>query len=459
MGKKNKQSKVIVSRGKDEMNLIEFPITLLSRRNNPNIKFIEFSDTITGKDNQPVLRRWKVIASEYGMPLAQDNDVLLALLCLGNEYHFESPVIYFHQNELFEIMRLEKSGTSYEFIKESLRRLKGVSVEAEFAFFNNGKKAYENFLCFGVIDNVFLSTSKSARSYVKLNEYLYNSIKSGYIRSIDTNFYFSLKGHITKRLFRYLDMKKYNRDFFEQEIRDLCYNHLGFNRETYKYLSSLKAKMDKSHNELYEKNFLRDVQCAMTADGDSEKYMYSFYSKSETNSESQNSNPIVIASQPVAVEKNESESEEDKLLKDLVALGITKSIAQQLIRTHSKEVIENQIKALPFRNAKDPPAVLLCSIQGNWAMPPSYVDQKKNEEIKKVEKIRRQEEEEQKAKLRRRVEQYISSMSEEERLEYTNLAREAILRDGGNFMKNRGIKQHLIDAYIFLMVEKKLNTQ
>lgn len=62
--------------GKDEMNLVEYPITLLSKRHESKTKTIEFSDTITGDGGKLIKREWIVTGSDkYGLPLAQYNDV------------------------------------------------------------------------------------------------------------------------------------------------------------------------------------------------------------------------------------------------------------------------------------------------------------------------------------------------------------------------------------------------
>ena len=58
--------------GRDEMNLSEYPVTLLTERVPPGCKTITFKDrhgtlTVTGSD-------------DYGLPAASDSDVIVALL-------------------------------------------------------------------------------------------------------------------------------------------------------------------------------------------------------------------------------------------------------------------------------------------------------------------------------------------------------------------------------------------
>jgi hypothetical protein len=172
--------------GKDEMNLVEFPITLLAKRHPSESNILEFTDTIEGEAGKLIKREWIVSGSEkYGLPLAQDNDVLLALLLVGKESTFSSPTIYFSRHKLLQIMGCRDEGRYYKRIEESLDRLKGVTIKAKNAFWDNERKGYHT-VNFGIIDGYDLFDShKSAGqlslplSNVDLNKYLYQSIQAG----------------------------------------------------------------------------------------------------------------------------------------------------------------------------------------------------------------------------------------------------------------------------------------
>ncbi len=56
----------------------------------------------------------------------------------------------------------------------------------------------------------------------------------------------------------------------------------------------------------------------------------------------------------------------------LVSLGITRKTAEMLVRTFPAETILAQIDMLPYRQAENPPAMLVRSIQEDWAPPPDY---------------------------------------------------------------------------------------
>jgi len=270
--------------GKDEMNLVEFPITLLSKRQNPELKTLEFSDTIYSTEKKLIERKWIITGSDkFGLPLAQDNDVLIAILKIGKESAFDSKTIYFSRYRLLKVMGLSNQGKNYKRIEDALKRFSGLTIYAENAFYDNDAKAYIS-LSFGVIDGykLFDSSSKDPKSHnnsVELNKYLYKSIKSGYIKNLDINLYFSLNSSISKQLYRYLDKKRYRKNKFEINLHNLAYSHIGFDPDTYNYASNIKQKLDPAHEELIKAGFLESATYAPTANRLSEKVIYIFADK------------------------------------------------------------------------------------------------------------------------------------------------------------------------------------
>lgn len=387
--------------GKDEMNLAEFPITLLSKKLSPDIKTIEFSDTIIGEENKPVKREWIVTGTDkFGLPLAHDNDVWIALLCIGKESNFESRKVNFTRYRLCKIMGWKKTGKAYKRIEEALNRLKGLSIYAKNAFWDNEKKSYVTD-SFGIIDNYRIFDMKDSDSppfsYVNLNEIIFNSIKSGYIKSLNMEIYFNLKSVIGKRLFRYLDKKRYGHGKFEINLFTLAYSHIGFNDEGYKYASDIKKKLDPAHKELMKAGFIKSAEYLPTADGRSEKIVYIFGKKAELPEGNQ-------------AEEKVKDTTEGGIIQALVDAGITPAVAEQLIREYPSQVVESQLRALPFRNAREPAAVLIRSIQENWSPPAGIGAQAKREKQKKAEIQRQDQEEQEKADRRSKIENYLSSL-------------------------------------------------
>ncbi len=74
----------IVSR--DEMNLAEFPLAVLSTRGSSSVKTLEFQDAVKGKNGELVNRQWIITgADKFGLPTSSDDEVLLGLLKLSVE--------------------------------------------------------------------------------------------------------------------------------------------------------------------------------------------------------------------------------------------------------------------------------------------------------------------------------------------------------------------------------------
>ncbi len=68
-----------------------------------------------------------------------------------------------------------------------------------------------------------------------------------------------------------------------------------------------------------------------------------------------------------------SETPEKKLLESLVKVGISGGKAQYLIENFPVNKIKSQIEALPHRKAKDPAALLIRSIEENWATAMEFI--------------------------------------------------------------------------------------
>src|SRR6185437_4623505 len=87
----------IESLGRDEMNLAEFPITLLTDRVHQGKKTLCYEDrhgklTVTGSD-------------AYGLPTAADADVIVALIQLTKlRTNFTDPMVNFTRYELLKLL-------------------------------------------------------------------------------------------------------------------------------------------------------------------------------------------------------------------------------------------------------------------------------------------------------------------------------------------------------------------
>ncbi|MBC7249519.1 MAG: hypothetical protein H5T62_04480 [Anaerolineae bacterium] len=62
----------------------------------------------------------------------------------------------------------------------------------------------------------------------------------------------------------------------------------------------------------------------------------------------------------------------DAVLSELIALGVSGSVAEILVEKYPLEEIAQQIEWLPARRPHDPPAMLVSAIQGRWGQPDGF---------------------------------------------------------------------------------------
>jgi hypothetical protein len=177
-----------IIRSKYEMNLAEFPLTLLSKNRPEKLGVIEYEDTIKGKDGKLVPRIWRVKPSiEYGFGSSELTSLLFEIFQMWKEQGFKSRRIYIGSiYNLIQRMNLTVTGTKhYDRIRDDLQALVEMSVEARNAFWDNEKKAYVS-KTFHLFDEVNLYHRSEQNSHqetlpfsnVVASETLWHSIES-----------------------------------------------------------------------------------------------------------------------------------------------------------------------------------------------------------------------------------------------------------------------------------------
>jgi len=453
-----KHNEELPETGKDEMNLVEFPITLLAKRHDPQIKTLEFSDMVEGEGGKLVKREWVVTGSDkYGLPLAQDNDILLALMAIGKEKNFSSRRIYFSRYRLCEIMGWKLGGSGYKRIEEGIDRFTGVKIKAKNGFYDNIRKCYVT-KHFGIIDSYELLDSSVPGppgqdtfpfSYVNLSEELFESIQAGYIKSLDIKIYYRFESAVTKRLYRYLDKKAYNKKKFEIGLFTLAEVHLGLQKT--KYASHIKEKLNPAHEELIKAGFLESADYQKTVDGSSQKVVYHFTQRAQSTGEA-------LCGTVHETEAPVFPPLDSALLAQLVTIGVTRNMAEQLLREYPLEAVRAQVEALPHRKAEDAPAVLVSSIMNDWTPPGSYRKDTQGQARAEAEKKRMEQEKRQKTEHRARIEGYLSSLSSKEREELICQARDQARQEYEALFPGREVPGYQVTGYLHILVEKRLES-
>lgn len=259
---KNSKTAAISVISRDEMNLAEFPLTVLSTRINPKIKTLEFRDTIISKNGKEINREWIITGTDkFGLPTSSDDEVLLGLLKLTVEDKFQNKKVYFTRYELMKILRWATEGKNYKRLQLSLDRLSGVRIKATNAFFDNEAKNYST-KNFGILDAYEINDGRENRhkpSFFIWSDEIFQSFQSGFIKKIDLDFFLDLNSAISKRLYRFLDKNFWYKSRVKMNLFILAHEKIGISRN-YKYASALKQQLETAIEELSNLGFISGVE-------------------------------------------------------------------------------------------------------------------------------------------------------------------------------------------------------
>lgn len=242
---------------KEEMNLAEYPIQYLNKIVPENVKTVEWSgETVTG-DGKKHEARWIVTGSDkYGLTRYHDRDVLLGLMYYWKQSGFNSPEILIENvADFLRLLKWPDSGNRYKDLRESLDRLAGITIIADWCFWDNTIKDYLPHIVLHIFDEV--SFEKKGRSYllrVKSSKRFWESVRDNYIKSLDLNFYLSLDTPSAKALYSYLDKKSYTSNEFVIEVIKLA-KHLGISIK--QPIRQIRRVIKEASEILVSKGFLR----------------------------------------------------------------------------------------------------------------------------------------------------------------------------------------------------------
>jgi hypothetical protein len=320
---------------KDELNLCEFPFTLLSDRAPAGVKTMRFTDTIRRANGISIERKWTISGGDaYGLPTASDEPVYLALMEIAKKNQFKSPRIEFTVYEILKRLGMPDDGRSYRRLRASLLRLNSVTITADSSFYDVVKKEYKTVYSFHILEAFCLAGGRGSRqkSFVRFSNELWHSIESGAIKSLDFSLYLSLTSAIARRLFRYLDKVAYDgKPVFSIGLRKLAFEHLGLSRNYYP--SDIKRLLKPAHEELIEMGFLGAVD---SRPGKEDEVMVYRFRRVNTDLM--------------------------QITEELTGRGMTLSAARKIVKEYPGPVIREQIEACDRQKPKNAGAWLRTAI-------------------------------------------------------------------------------------------------
>lgn len=355
--------------GRDEMNLAEFALGLASDRNPHGVKTIERKQSIITPDGKRLEQTWTITGSDqHGLPRAGDDDVLIALLKLASDQGLQNRVVQFSRYELMQILEWPTNGRTYKRIEASLDRLAGVRILAKNSFWDNARKSYTS-LNFGLIDDYLIADQPAGASrqgqlpipftHVSFNDKFFQSMRVGNMKRLDMKLYNSLPSAISRRLYRYLDKRRYRSNVFDIELNTLASVNLGLDLGVRRYASQIKQHLDTAHRELQERGFLGSWTYRWSPDREVWFVQYNF----------------CVAKLPAPAEEDEEPSANQLAL---MARGLSQKVAAKLDRAHGEriqekiDIFEQLKKAKSPLIARNPTGWLRKAIEDDYKAVPGY---------------------------------------------------------------------------------------
>lgn len=318
--------------GRDEMNLADFPLAGLASRPPKGKMSLAFEDSVWDKRQKTWINKRLTIAAstEYGLPAASDDEVILGLVQMTYAARFTDRKLVFVPAELFRVLGWRGEGRDYSRLEESLKRWVGVTLYYDHAWWDKRLKTWMD-EHFHLLDSVVIPRRRNGRGKgvdrgrrppwtVTWNETVFKSFQDGYLRRFDMGEYRKLKSTAAKRMYRFLGKRFHFTNHLTFNLRVFACERVGFNRKDDN--SQLKRRLDRAIRELEDIGLLtrltKEQRYRQLRRGDWEV-------------------TFVRKRKPTEVKPGRSTS--NTLEAALVARGVRETAAADLIRNHSPAAI------------------------------------------------------------------------------------------------------------------------
>lgn len=247
--------------GKDEMNLAEFPLSVVGKRSPGNRKTIQFEDRVWDRAKREyVARKLTITGSDLlGLPNSMDDEVLLACVQLTKQAGFADRKLRFSRYALLDCIGWKPDGRSYRRLAESLDRWAGTLVISDKAYWDKANRCWIKD-SFNILDRVLLADcdtgeSARARSAIVWGDFMWRSFQAGNLKELDFDFWLSLQSPVAKRLYRLLDKRFYFGRTVSFDLHDLAWEKIGLSRNM--HTGQIKEKLQPAHRELRDREVCR----------------------------------------------------------------------------------------------------------------------------------------------------------------------------------------------------------
>ncbi len=370
---------------RDELNLAEFPIALLTDRVPNGLKTLEFQDEIFDqKRKQLVARKLTVTGSDkFGLPTAKDDEVILGLIHLTKQANdFTDRKVKFRRSDLIKLLRWPDTGPSYRRLSKSLACWLGVTLYYENSWWDKQSgtwitKGFHIIESFEIADSGSGGQMSLLPSEFTWSEVIFRSFQSGYVKSLNFDLYCEFKYPTSQRLYRFLDKHFYRRSKLEYDLKTFACEHIGLSRNH--TAAKLKEKLQPALEELESVGFIekmsREERYKKVSHGE---WKIRLYQKVVTKAEA----------------KKEEEAQRAEA-SELVSRGITAATADDLVAAYPRDRIDHQIEVFDWllskkdnRVFKSPGGYLAESIRKSYAPPKGFESKAERERKRTAEQER-----------------------------------------------------------------------
>lgn len=361
--------KIDLGDGKDELNLAEFPLSLISRQASDSAKVLVFEDTVYDSETRTLVPRKVTISgsADCGLPSAADEEVLLALIQITKQQGFRSERVVFSRYHLLQILGWEDTGYYYNRVLNALNVWLGVNVK-----WHNAWRDYTKGTSWGNKGIVLIQDfelkrrdQKDSSSHITWARQLFESFQAGNLKGLDFGLYRALRNSIAKRMFRFLDKRFYNRETLTFDLATFAYEKIGMKRSY--QLPNVKQQFRPAIEELEKIGFLKPMEEAQRY----RKRRAGEWDVTFSRAEEEN------GQRPLPMEIDALPDVENELVKRGVSRTRAKSLAARFPEAHIRSKLEefdfrlSRGEGDPLR-PKNPGGYLAQAISEDYATPKGF---------------------------------------------------------------------------------------
>jgi hypothetical protein len=337
-----------------EFNHEIFPLASTSL--DPEEKLLTYTVRTMLPDGRYIQRTLEVEGSpRLGLPGLFDQEVYAGVMALA-ERKGGMPLdgrVRFSLYELKEILHLPTSGENYRKLRESLLRWQRTSLTTQGAIYLADSEEYAQGQAYNIWALQWANDSRPGRAKTELNEvkfheYFIRNYQSGYLKSIDWDFWLSLgrgiRGGTLKRLYRLIDAERNGTLQWRTTVQSLMRQMPV--PPSYKYPGKAKRYLERHHADLVERGFLESVEFS-NGYGILYKVNPRFVSRQKT---------LGLADDPhdrAAIER-------------LISFRMRESTARSLVALRGADLCQRYMDALPYqKDVRRKAGWLKTYIEGN----------------------------------------------------------------------------------------------